>query len=84
MKFASIACAQEIFNGTVEMYTNTQGTIQAKRPGGGSNVNGFKFYVRTEAAMNALLIKSLDKRFALPLMNIDRFTDQWAKLQEIA
>lgn len=46
------------------------------------NIAGSKFYVRTKSAMKALFIKSLNKRFELPLMNLERFVEQWAKLQE--
>ena len=34
-------------------------------------------------AMKALLIKSLDKKFALPLINTKRFVDQWVQLRTI-
>ena len=39
-------------------------------------------YRRVEASMQALLVKSLDKKFALQLLNLQRFVEQWATLEE--
>ena len=39
-------------------------------------------YIRVEAAMKALLIKSLDRKFSLQLLNLERFVEQWAALED--
>ena len=40
-------------------------------------------YRRVECAMKGMLIKSLDNKYTLQLLSIERFHDQWKKLRVV-
>ena len=86
MHFGSMKSMDDIFDKEVTITTNEEtGKVVVIETDSGHNVHAKKLkgYLRAEKAMKGTVVKSLGRKYAIQLINIERFQDMWEKVEEI-